>query len=211
MRRRLGADPDRSAPECTNIGASVPRRLRSFGNRGRLAGRRRRGAGAGVEAEAGFGGWIEGEGRCRSRSRPGTSRISSIRLTSDERAVAVDDLLMARRSADIVGNRVVLTDTAVLETMKTADWEHSLRRSFKIISKYPNRIWLAKAPGVLIRDEVASIPIERWPSDCQNPGRSSRRAKRPTAITAKSRAEHRHTTSRLRCRQNITQNPGIPK
>ena len=54
------------------------------------------------------------------------------------------------------GDRFVLADTAVLETMKNAQWESTARSSFQIIAQHPQKIWLAKAPGDLLRAELAT-------------------------------------------------------
>ena len=51
-------------------------------------------------------------------------------------------------------DRFILTDTAILETMKNEQWETTARASFRIISQFPQKIWLAKAPGNLIRNEL---------------------------------------------------------
>ena len=53
-------------------------------------------------------------------------------------------------------DRFVLADTAVLETMKNAQWESTARRSFQIISHHPQKIWLAKAPGDLLAEEITT-------------------------------------------------------
>jgi hypothetical protein len=65
------------------------------------------------------------------------------------------DLATALQSA-APGDRFVLSDTAVLETMKNAKWESTARRSFQIIAQHPQKIWLAKAPGDLLRAELAT-------------------------------------------------------
>jgi len=51
-------------------------------------------------------------------------------------------------------DRFIVTDTAMLETMKNAQWETTARASFRIVSQFPQKIWLAKAPGNLIRSEL---------------------------------------------------------
>lgn len=51
-------------------------------------------------------------------------------------------------------DRFILTDTAILETMKNAQWESTARASFRIISQHPRKIWLAKAPGDLMQSEI---------------------------------------------------------
>lgn len=54
------------------------------------------------------------------------------------------------------GDRFILADTAILETMKNAQWESTARSSFRIIAQYPTRIWVAEAPGDLLRAELAT-------------------------------------------------------
>ena len=51
-------------------------------------------------------------------------------------------------------DRFILTDTAIIEQMKNAQWESTARASFRIISQHPQKIWLAKAPGDLMQGEI---------------------------------------------------------
>ena len=67
------------------------------------------------------------------------------------RKQALADALQASSS-----DRYILTDTAVLETMKNDRWESTTRASFKIIAQHPQKIWVARAPGELLRDELSS-------------------------------------------------------
>jgi hypothetical protein len=53
-------------------------------------------------------------------------------------------------------DRYILTDTAVLETMKNERWESTAKASFKIIAQHPQKIWVAKAPGELLLNELST-------------------------------------------------------
>jgi hypothetical protein len=53
-------------------------------------------------------------------------------------------------------DRFILTDTAVLETMKNAQWELTARRSFQIIAQHPAKVSVAEAPGYLLANELQS-------------------------------------------------------
>lgn len=64
--------------------------------------------------------------------------------------------LETRLQPSAAGDRFILTDTAVLETLKNAQWEFTARKSFEIIARYPNKIWIAKAPADLRREELST-------------------------------------------------------
>jgi hypothetical protein len=71
----------------------------------------------------------------------------------DTNYLRAPDLAQALQSS-APSDRFILADTAVLETMKNAQWETTARASFRILSQFPQQIWLAKAPGNLIRSEL---------------------------------------------------------
>jgi hypothetical protein len=54
------------------------------------------------------------------------------------------------------GDRFILTDTAILETMKNPQWESTARNSFKIISRFPTKIWIATDLSKLMNEELES-------------------------------------------------------
>ena len=54
----------------------------------------------------------------------------------------------------------VLTDTTILETMKTPYWQNVARNSFGALAQHVNKMVVARAPGKLMAGEVASkVPI----------------------------------------------------
>lgn len=62
--------------------------------------------------------------------------------------------LEAALQASSASDRFVLADTAVVETMKNAQWELTARLSFEIISRYPLRVWTATEPPLLMQAEL---------------------------------------------------------
>ena len=53
-------------------------------------------------------------------------------------------------------DRFILTDTAVLETLKNPQWESTARNSFAIISRFPTKIWTSTEPSKLMNAELDS-------------------------------------------------------
>ncbi|MEZ0388941.1 MAG: hypothetical protein ACAI34_17845 [Verrucomicrobium sp.] len=54
------------------------------------------------------------------------------------------------------GDRFILADTALIETMKNRQWESTSRNSFKIVSQYPEKIWIATEISKLMNAELNS-------------------------------------------------------
>ncbi len=79
--------------------------------------------------------------------------INYLRTPADPSVLQRPDLGTLLQSS-APSDRFILTDTAILETMKNERWETTARASFRIISQFPQKIWLAKAPGNLIRSEL---------------------------------------------------------
>jgi len=62
--------------------------------------------------------------------------------------------LLPRLAAAGSEDRFVLTDTTILETMKTPFWQTDAQRSFSAIGSHLEKIVVAKAPGELMRSEI---------------------------------------------------------
>lgn len=73
-----------------------------------------------------------------------------LRKRSDEDEAPLETALKAASP----GDRFVISDGVIIETMKNPNWESTARQSFEIISRYPNLVTVASGPSKFMKIEV---------------------------------------------------------